>query len=552
MTAPATTSAFLDSMLAEFAQFIVASHKKYIEAKRINNDVGSVDGSEKMDICEKVPSNSNFRTYLLYELYKIGVSRKIITGTTTEPKLVLLYVRRNNPIVQPDNLIVKLCRSLYIDMENMLIVSCGDFKCLSLVEFSRLTSGKISHINLKSDGCQIIYNQGLQTTYGADTFEVQNDDESAKTEQIPKEVRDFTIATRTILGADTKFNPTAKTFKDIFTSTCAELDVDLSAISEKYKTNHSLVFNVLTKDTATVKFADIPSTIRLCRSFEHLSIAEASPRWIPVKDFIEDVSAPNSDYEKLYDVITFQIVNGIKELDLIKTIVECNLRNVQIAFSTENKDNIPITDIYESMEHVINMYHTDPTTRKPYYCVAIFLFGENGEKTKIVVPAYDVYYNLKGDKSIDITPENSYNLFSTYWRLIMTNKVADFLAVFDNPVNHPTTADNYCTYAHLFKWFEGLITKFANSVFNSYRQVYIYRNKTIVDVPFAERPIVIEMYNNFKTGKAAGQKVFTSVATAMETILRHDAKFIAWRLSPKHAAEVEQRFVSSKNSQCSQ
>ena len=282
MSFPTTTSAFIDSMLAEFAQFIVAVHKKYIDTKRIQCDH---DG-EKMEICENSQTSTNFRTFLLYELYKIGVYRKIITGSEVQPKLVLLYVRRNSPNGKSDNLIVKLCRSLYFDMENMLIVSCGDFKCLSLAEFSRITSGKISHIFLKADGCQIIYNPGLQSTYGADTLEPKCDDDIEM--QIPQEVKDFTIATRTILGANTKFNPTARTFKEIFTSTCMSENIDLSMISDKYKTNHSLVFNVQTIDTVTVKFPNVTPSIRLCRVFEHLSIADTTAKWTSVKNIVED------------------------------------------------------------------------------------------------------------------------------------------------------------------------------------------------------------------------------------------------------------------------
>ena len=552
-----TTSIFIDSMLAEFAQFIVATHKKFVETKRLDA------GNDKMELCEK-SSTSNFRTFLLYELYKIGVSRKIITGTTEEPKLVLLYVRRNSPFGKSDNLIVKLCRSLYFDLENMLIVSSGDYKCLSLAEFSRLTSGKVSHVQLKSDGCQIIYNPGLQVTYGNDSLlSAQNEDDpmtannssSSTTDKISREVKDFTYATRTILGAETKFNPTAKTFKEIFTSTCDELNIDLTEISDKYKTNHSLVFNVLTIDSATLKSQNITSAVRLCRVFQYLSIADMSAAWSAVKQSIDDINATDSEYEKLYDTIVFQIANGIKELDPVKSIIDSGLKNVELAYSFVNEHNIPMNDMYESMQDVIDSYYNsiDARERKPHLCVALFLIGENGEKTKIVVPAYQYYYDLKGDRSIDITPENSYNLFHTYWRLLKTNKLPEFIAVFDNPMNHTasstatvTTASEYCTYVQIFKWFASIIEKFAASVFNSYKQVYIYKNKTISAVPFAEKPLVAELYSEYNTKRSEGQKVFTSVDNARNIIFNHDSHYIAWRLSPTHVKVIEERFVSNK------
>lgn len=544
MSIPTTTSTFIDSMLVEFAQFIVATHKKYIDTKRIQNDFES----ENMVICEDSQSSKNFRTFLLYELYKIGIFRKIITGSDVEPKLVLLYVRRNSPNGNSDNLIVKLCRSLYFDMENMLIVSCGDFKCLSLAEFSRFTGGKISHIFLKADGCQIIYNPGLQTIYGADTLEPKSDEGDHNEQQIPQEIKDFTIATRTILGADTKFNPTARTFKEIFTSTCTSENIDLSTLSDKYKTNHSLVFNLQTIDTVTVKFPNITPSIRLCRAFEHLSIADITPTWTAVKHIVENIRASVDDYDRLYYTITYQIVNGIKELNLMDAVIDCGLKNIALGFPFVNDQNIPMTDIYDAMQNVINIYHYNPETCAPHNCVALFLIGENGEKTKITIPEFQKYYDLRGDRSIDITPENSYNLFHTYWRLLKTSKLVEFLSVFDTPINHNhlPNSGSYCTYAQIFNWFQSLIDKFVNSVFNSYRQVYIYKNKTIGDVPFSERPIVSEIYEDYKAKRTAGiEKIFTSVHTARDIVMRHESKFIIWRLSPAHIKVVEERFANS-------
>lgn len=546
MSIPTTSPGFIDSMLDEFAQFIVAAHKKYIDTKRIQGD----HESEKMDICENSQTSTNFRTFLLYELYKIGVFRKIITGTDVEPKLVLLYVRRNSPNGNSDNLIVKLCRSLYFDMENMLIVSCGDFKCLSLAEFSRITSGKISHIFLKADGCQIIYNPGLQSTYGADTLEPKNDDGDHTEQQIPQKVKDFTVATRTIIDANTtKFNPTSGTFGEIFRLACKNRKIDLSMLSDIYKKNHSLVFNLLTSDTVIVKFPNITESIRLCRAYKHLSINDMIESWLSVKHLMEDTHASNDDYNRFYDIIKYQISNGIKEINLMDAVIDCGLKNIELSVPYINTENIPITDIYESMQTVINTYYYSKSSSFiPCNCVALFLIGENGEKTKIMVPEYQYYYELRGDKSIDITPENSYNLFHTYWRLIKTSKLDEFLAIFDNPINHkisPITGQ-YCTYTQIFDWFKSLIDKFVGSIFNSYRQVYIYKNKTIGDVPFSERPIVSEIYDDYKAKRTSGvDKVFTSVHTVREIVMRHDSEFIIWRLSPAHVKVVEERFMNA-------
>ena len=132
--------------------------------------------------------------------------------------------------------------------------------------------------------------------------------------------------------------------------------------------------------------------------------------------------------------------------------------------------NIPMKYPINSYEELINYYGSENT---PYYCVGIMIYNNNGERTKIRNPNYEIIRKLRGNQ-----PKLQYQ----YFCLRKENKVRDFL-------------NYYPEYNKFFHEYKTKMHEFTAKLYSNYKECFIFKLKNLKEYDFQYK---IHMYNIHK------------------------------------------------------
>lgn len=538
-----------NNLQTAFYQFIINSYFEYLDKKQ-KNELKTV--------------NSSFASYLLYNLYMIcGVQRKVLQGTPSEPKLVQLFYNRELQTYDPENPVTQFCKSVILDTVNMRIASLGFPMSLSHTKFMELTNNTIYTYTDKVDGTMIIWNNGLISDYNIDSA-IQKDQDNdidikrimdgiqssdtttsknsaqkpltvspdielgEDTDMIETGLKNFALSTRKVLGAGTQFEPSALTYDQIFASVCKQREIDLQKLPEKYKASCAFVFQLTTN--STVAIGPVPeecNDIMLVAAYAFKSKTACEQSWANV------VSSETP--EKILEAFTAHFTDAVMEVDLnvvYRDMIDngvCSMLTLPTFYQPEPNNNTTLTSLEQSLK--------DMVSANGYKHSGYIVYGQHGERTTVKNENYESLRQLKGNRPLSLIPENSCNLFQTFWRLRQKKQLQAFIDAFD-----PTGSVGFIT---LFKWFESKVGMLIKSIYTNYHSAYVTHSIEKTNIPYYIKPLCAELHRYYVAKRYSGYKTTPETVAAYINLLPYNK--IMWRINDEKIQEYSMAKISESN-----
>ena len=412
---------------------------------------------------------------ILYKLYsEKGVKRKL------NGSLIQLFYDKQNHSYNKNDSVTQLCRHLVIDPSNLRIVSMGITKAVEYDDFKEQVPFPMVQFEEFPDGTMCVYSPELANyqahiSSGSTTSEENND---SKEEESNKKLKDYKCSTRKVLGTGF-FDSPNKSFHDMFKENNTKDGLDLNKLPDKYRKNHSFVFNVQHYENRIISpVEEDQGKNTLCTVFRFKSIEDVNQQWDNVVQSLSTDEFESKMQEYYTNMVTqvnledFQA--EMQELGLPFNIVK-NI-TVEVAQHASN---------YEELEKYVN--------EQGYAFQGVILKNDVGVRTKFRNSQYEEVKELKGSLPIMTEQRNIPNLFKVYWRLRS---------------NHDGSLTKFCQYFgqhkynNIFNYFNQSVHKLTGDLHQTYLNAFALRRLAKPDIPYEFKPLCGDLHGIYQqTGK---------------------------------------------------
>ena len=473
----------------------------------------------------EIKKEQSFDEYLMFQLYyNFGVKRRMINDN-----IALFYYDKHLPGYKADSPVTMLCRHMMFDFYSMRIISLGIPKAMKLDKFCDLYGIDMNtryNIEFENGSHQIIQNpiskkynfyefpEGTMITYnpslaqyniqavtpstpeGGDDAAMADIETDANVESVKANIsaefnKAFMFSTRRVLGTGTFGSQ--KTFLQMFEENNQNAGLDLSLIPAELIKDTVLVFNIEHPDNNIIGKKPINRNT-LCGVFKFKSQEESVDQFLTILNKEEIIS---DEIKQLFGVLA----NGmVTQIPVEEFVVACGGLNIQTPMIIENINSVSDESIIVTVLHRTSIDNLKSIiSHQPIDFQGLMIYGANGERTKIINEKYKSLLELKGHKPITIEEWNLKNLFFIYWRLMKTNKIADFLAAFE-------LADSDRNYKKLFQWFSFMINGFSMGLFKAYHYSFVKKLMPKTNIPYAMKPMCGDLHTQYLKDKVPVSK----------------------------------------------
>ena len=474
-----------------------------------------------------------------------------------------------------------LCRHMFLDINNMRIISLGIPKAMNIYDFAtqynidinnttnttdttNTTNNTINNAtnnttddkkeekielddsnkikkNLYSvykfpDGTMITYNPSLKKYNINNEINNENEEEtkevSENIEVIQNNIKEqfttlFQFSTRKTVGT-TSFNG-SKTFLEMFNENNVLSNTDLNIIPDELTQNRVFVFNISHPDNIIISPV-LKGLNTLCCVFQFKTELQTTEEF----ESIKNIEFTENNYQLIttsFIKLGNNMVTNIPLNDFINELQNINI-NVNIILPEEVKFLQESTTIFHNTGDTIttNIVHNLVDVRQfglqqlildvnTYYkhVQGYVIYGVDGHRTKIINKHYKELKVLKGNKPIAINQKNIKNLFNNYWRLIKIQMLDQFINEFQDI--------NSLSYKQLFFWFSNITRSYSINLFTTYHNSFVKKTMEKNDIIFSMKPLVGDLHNIYKLHR---QPITPLVVE--KYIFEQSADRIFWRL----------------------
>jgi hypothetical protein len=534
---------YINHLVDKFYEFMGESYIEYSKLSAIEVTETPVTEVTETPVTEtKTSSTIKYKSFIDYFLYKLyynyGIKRHMV-----HENIALLYYSKTLKGYKASSEITILCRHMLLDINNLRIISLGIPKSIKIDEFCNLynidkNNEKTNFEKQNDDKSSLKYEiyefiQGTMITYNPslkvynftelpisnpvdDIDNTNNSDlfgnDLQKSELLEQNIeiqfnKQFMYSTRKIVGTGS-YNG-SKTFLEMFEENNTNNNVKLNDIPEDLLKDKVLVFNIDHPENQ-VLFNNSSHVNTLCAVFQFKSEELSKSQYQEIINLANLTDEDNAKILTGFKQLALNMVTQIKvdtfnksliesginiKLDLPKLISEIKIDLPDISGMPSAIDAPYVSNIKNINTFSINELEKQLLTKSREY-QGYIIYGNNGERTKIINPNFKEIMNLKGNKPINIEPKNTKNLFYLYWRLIKEKNIEKFIAEFDKP-----NANTECNYKKLFYWFYTLVHNFAMYLFKTYHYTFVKKTLIKQNIPYALKPLCGDLHKTYLENK---------------------------------------------------
>ena len=515
-------------------QYMCNEFYKYIDIKFIEFRNIIISKPEVYPLGHDITNTEVYLTYIKYLLYILlcekGIYRKILTSELRDekqPPIVLLYYKL--PVLRIDDPIVQICRHMVLDTSNMAIISIGLPKSASIDIFNKEAIDNKVYFEECAERTMLIYNPSLNNIYKIVKHYIQQDDADENGDDTQQNIINLnpSISTRALIGGHSTFNSNHISIDEMFEYNNKVNNINFENVPMEILNSSCLVFNINHPENFIIKRNNTLYRNMLIAAYKFRSITETSTIW-------QSYIFAFNTHEITTQIINIMALNAITILPIENIEQQYAIYGINLIiprkFEIDAMDILPLQHmtLEKSNELWINLLAKYPkivSSIENDSPVGLMMKTISGYRIKLMLPAYEHLFKLRGNIStysnVD-TPSNIFNLFRLFWHLTkMSQKykidyLKEYLFHFDNEEKF---------YFNIFGKFHEKFIKLINKTQNIYYMVFVAHKINKHEIPYALKPICGELHNQYMI-----TKIPTTNETVMNYYMMQDSKKLYWRL----------------------